>query len=408
MANISYAQNLEDIMLQRSLSHISSGFYIDVGANDPDFDSVTKKFYERGWRGINIEPVKAYFDKLEAARPRDINIQAVVSNQEGMCRFFEIEGTGISTTQKDVSDSHRENGFFSVEIDVEALTLASICEKYVDGPVHFLKIDVEGGTKTVLEGMDLTAIRPWIIVVEATKPMTQIEDFSEWEHIILGWNYEFVYADGLNRFYIASEHDELKEKFKFPPNIFDNYVLASAHIAAERRLEDQAQILILEQEKNTLEDALAEEQSKAQEAQARANALHHEITTLRQELATQYTRADNAEAELKQVATALQSSQEACAQASALAATLDHKNTHLEASLALFRDQLQTTQHHMAQLEKCRADLQASLAEQAEQARFNNERAEHLETMLHRVANSLSWRITAPLRGWGTRRRQKP
>ena len=53
MRFISYAQNYEDVMLWRALQHIENGFYIDVGAAWPDVDSVTKAFYDKGWRGIN-------------------------------------------------------------------------------------------------------------------------------------------------------------------------------------------------------------------------------------------------------------------------------------------------------------------------------------------------------------------
>lgn len=59
MTFISYAQNYEDVMLHRALKGVEKGFYIDVGANDPVQYSVTKAFYERGWRGINIEPIDA-------------------------------------------------------------------------------------------------------------------------------------------------------------------------------------------------------------------------------------------------------------------------------------------------------------------------------------------------------------
>jgi hypothetical protein len=45
MSFISYAQNFEDVMLWRALQHVERGFYIDVGANDPTIDSVTKAFY---------------------------------------------------------------------------------------------------------------------------------------------------------------------------------------------------------------------------------------------------------------------------------------------------------------------------------------------------------------------------
>jgi len=56
MTFVSYAQNYEDVMLWRALKHIENGFYIDVGAAWPSEHSVTKLFYDEGWRGINIEP----------------------------------------------------------------------------------------------------------------------------------------------------------------------------------------------------------------------------------------------------------------------------------------------------------------------------------------------------------------
>ena len=63
MTFISYAQNFEDVILRRALKDIEKGFYVDVGAHDPVIDSVTKAFYDLGWRGINIEPVKEWFEK---------------------------------------------------------------------------------------------------------------------------------------------------------------------------------------------------------------------------------------------------------------------------------------------------------------------------------------------------------
>jgi hypothetical protein len=61
---ISHAQNHEDILLWRALHDVEDGFYLDVGAQDPSYDSVTRAFYDRGWRGINIEPATGYFEKL--------------------------------------------------------------------------------------------------------------------------------------------------------------------------------------------------------------------------------------------------------------------------------------------------------------------------------------------------------
>src|SRR5439155_647679 len=59
-AFVSYAQNGEDFTLWCALHDVDAGTYIDIGAYDPDIDSVTRAFYDRGWSGINIEPVDAY------------------------------------------------------------------------------------------------------------------------------------------------------------------------------------------------------------------------------------------------------------------------------------------------------------------------------------------------------------
>ena len=74
MPFISYAQNFEDVMLWRALCDMENGFYVDVGAADPKELSDTRAFYERGWSGINVEPLDEYFDKLTQARPRDTNL----------------------------------------------------------------------------------------------------------------------------------------------------------------------------------------------------------------------------------------------------------------------------------------------------------------------------------------------
>ena len=60
----SYAQNFEDVMLFRALGHVKKGFYLDIGAGEPEIDSVTKLFYSLGWTGVNVEPNNLSFKKL--------------------------------------------------------------------------------------------------------------------------------------------------------------------------------------------------------------------------------------------------------------------------------------------------------------------------------------------------------
>ena len=79
---VSYAQNGEDIVLSRGFRS-DTGFYVDIGAFDPTSDSVTKLFYDRGWHGINVDPVPEVIALFERERPRDINVQVAVSVEPG-------------------------------------------------------------------------------------------------------------------------------------------------------------------------------------------------------------------------------------------------------------------------------------------------------------------------------------
>jgi FkbM family methyltransferase len=225
MSFVSYAQNAEDVMLWRALGHVRDGFYIDVGAQEPELDSVTLAFYERGWRGVNIEPVPAFAAALRAARPRDVTLDIAISDAPGRRDFFLIGGTGLSTLESDVAALQGGRGWKVERTEVEVSTLAAICHRYAPADIHFLKIDVEGGELAVLRGADLEAFRPWIVLVEATRPNSQEENWQEWEPLLLAARYRFVWFDGLNRFYLAAErHAELAPHFRAPPNVYDHYV----------------------------------------------------------------------------------------------------------------------------------------------------------------------------------------
>jgi FkbM family methyltransferase len=224
MTFISYAQNHEDVMLYRALREVKEGFYIDVGAQDPVIDSVTKAFYERGWRGINIEPNEEYFRKLQDDRPHDVNLLTVVGREPGDISFYEVAHTGLSTTSAVYARRHAEAGYEVLLRNVPCTTLDRICTDCGVDIIHFLKIDVEGSERAVLEGFSFEAVRPWVVMVEATEPNSTREVFAEWEELLVRHRYQFVYFDGLNRFYIGREHTDLAGHFSCPPNPFDQYV----------------------------------------------------------------------------------------------------------------------------------------------------------------------------------------
>lgn len=220
---ISYAQNFEDVMLERAFAGLAEGFYVDVGAWDPDLESVTRHFYERGWRGVNVEPNPYYFKRLKERRPRDVNLPVAVGARADQTTMTLIHDTGMSSLDPDVAATHVPLGFQQEEMQVEVRTLNSIFEAHAPATVHFLKIDCEGSERDVIVAFDLARFRPWIILVESVAPGSQTESHGAWEPHILQSGYAFAYFDGLNRFYVAREHAHLQRHFAVPPNVFDDF-----------------------------------------------------------------------------------------------------------------------------------------------------------------------------------------
>lgn len=225
MTFVSYAQNFEDVMLWRALKHVGEGFYIDVGALSPEFDSVTRAFYERDWRGISVEPNPEYHRQLQEVRSRDVNLCLALSDESGTGSINLIDNPGLSTLDDRIAQQHEKAGFTVEKMQVELATLDQVWEEHVPAgqDVHFLKIDVEGFEEQVIRGTDWSRHRPWIVVIEATVPMSQDETYRGWEPMLLENDYAMAYADGLNRFYVAAEHDELRKALRYPPNYFDEF-----------------------------------------------------------------------------------------------------------------------------------------------------------------------------------------
>lgn len=214
-------------MLHRALGNVDVGFYIDVGAQDPDIDSVSKAFFERGWRGIHIEPVPEYAERLREARPGDKIIEAAASNVVGKTSLTVFPRTGLSTVDPMAAQSSIDQGVDHQPdpIIVATITLAELTHELSASAVHWLKIDVEGHERSVLEGWDAKRLRPWIIVVEATRPNERVANYEEWEPILSNAGYQCVYGDGLNRFYVEPSREDLAQALSCPPNPFDNVQL---------------------------------------------------------------------------------------------------------------------------------------------------------------------------------------
>jgi len=267
---VSYAQNGEDIVLARGLRH-DDGFYVDIGAFDPDVDSVTKLFYERGWRGINVDPVPEVIALFDRERPRDINVQVAVSVEPGSAELWTgpAELVGHSTLDPAIARAHLADDIEFTRSTVPTMRLDDLLAERVPAgtSIDFLKIDVEGHERAVLESCDWSRWRPRVVVVECLQPYAEGSTHGEWEHIMLANDYTMTLFDGLNRFYVAAGETELADALRAPASVVDLF--------------EKSAIRDLNEAFHDLTTRLAElERTSAQQIADLTNRLHDQSTLL--------------------------------------------------------------------------------------------------------------------------------
>lgn len=213
---ISYAQNREDYIIEGFFPDIKGGFYVDVGANDPTEDSVTKIFYQKGWRGINIEPVEEKIKLLKKHRPKDINIGVGVADKTGELSFREYIGAGMSTFSESLKDAYKEDKnpnltkFIDIIVPVE--TLADVFKKNLPSQqtIHYMKVDVEGFEYEALTGNNWARYRPELLCIEAEHVK------KDWRPLLKENRYSQVFFDGLNEYYLREESIHRVKLFSYP------------------------------------------------------------------------------------------------------------------------------------------------------------------------------------------------
>lgn len=231
---ISYAQNGEDILLDRLFrGHV--GTYVDVGAHHPVLDSNTLFFYERGWTGVNVEPLPHLQQLLVRQRPRDLNLAIAVSDREGFLPFYQIpQCDGLSTLSPETAESHRQRGLQVVEGRVQVRPLADLIADFGIQAPDLLFIDVEGHEQQVLQGIPLQNWRPRVIVVESTLPLTTVPSHETWESILLRHHYLFAAFNGINRFYLRDDLHPHLHLLQVPVSVLDHYQTHEAAVLKEQ------------------------------------------------------------------------------------------------------------------------------------------------------------------------------
>jgi FkbM family methyltransferase len=394
---ISHAQNGEDVVLSRAFADLPTGFYIDIGACHPVEDSITLHFYERGWRGVNVEPDQTLHAAFVASRPGDTNLCAAVARTRGRTDFHPTGTRGHGTLDAALA-SARSDGRPAERVPTLQLSDVIDCHGPDSGDIDFLKIDVEGWEAEVIASGDWARHRPRVLLIESVDDQGR-PTHEAWEPTLLEAGYAFALFDGLNRFYCRQEDSALLlPRLGAPANVRDNWVRARderAHATAatlHAELADAARLAKEAEDRSLalgadLEDVYARER----EARALIAAADTEVARLQAELAAAVRHAEALAAEVS-AATARHQALSAAASRASLDMPVSGdplavlvSRARAEAAAALKREEA--------------AEARLAELEMAVVRRESEDRA--LLGWAEAVKASTSWRVTKPLRAAG-------
>lgn len=169
----SYSQDGEDMILKALFEQKKGykGFYVDVGAHHPVRFSNTKYFYDKGWKGINIEPTPNAIKAFKTFRRRDINLNIGIGPERGELTFYCFNEPALNSFSKEVSERvDRESSTYKIikELKIEVMPLSVVFDLYLpEGrKIDFISIDVEGLDYQVLTSNNWDKYQPEVILVE--------------------------------------------------------------------------------------------------------------------------------------------------------------------------------------------------------------------------------------------------
>lgn len=167
----SFSQSGEDLIVQFifEAKGIQKPSYLDIGANHPFNLNNTAIFYQKGARGVNVEPAKKEFQMFEQHRTEDTNLNVGIGPEEGFLEYFEMKNSRLNTFSAEEVKTYVEKEGLTVlsQSEVEVLTIQQVLEQYCNGVFpDFMSVDTEGLDFEIVKSIDFESNYPKVVCLE--------------------------------------------------------------------------------------------------------------------------------------------------------------------------------------------------------------------------------------------------
>ena len=163
----SFAQEGEDLILDRIFERQETGIYVDVGAHHPRRFSNTLRLYRRGWHGVNIDAAPGSMAAFRKARPRDINLEVGIGATSEDRDFYVFNEPALNTFDGDRARTLARPPYVIEAVrKVRCAPLSTILREHGITAFDLLTIDAEGFDFEVLQTLDWSVSQPRVVLTE--------------------------------------------------------------------------------------------------------------------------------------------------------------------------------------------------------------------------------------------------
>ena len=173
---------LERIML-KAVAKRNALFFVQIGANDGViYDPIHRFVQQSEWRGLLVEPVRLYFDRLRENyrdNERLVFENVAISSCREVRDFYRVKENvpylpkwcdGLGTFDLEILLTHKwavpDLERYVVKEQIQCISLNDLIEKHQIAKIDLLLVDTEGYDYEILKQIDFEKFAPGILLYE--------------------------------------------------------------------------------------------------------------------------------------------------------------------------------------------------------------------------------------------------
>ena len=201
------AQSGEDKYIIKLFDGNFKGKFLDIGCYHPTRHNNTYEMYKKGWSGINIDLNPLTIELFDFMRPKDVNINIGISDNDSEKELYFIDELDTQNTidKNQLEFLKKHHNIKQDQIIVKKIktkNLETILNEYQFYNIDFMNLDIEGHELQVLKTLDFKKIKIKYLCVEMIEHNEEsILNVKNMKDLLKENNFKLIKNFGFNHIY---------------------------------------------------------------------------------------------------------------------------------------------------------------------------------------------------------------